>query len=106
MLADEDVAEMARALGARDLDSPHAVRIVLGHLHRVLVALVEGRPAAPTLELGLRGVERVLARAALEVAFASLWVAGRARPASALREGLTIRRIRLCRRAQCPSDEA
>eukprot|EP00966_Prymnesium_polylepis_P116272 2687446-Prymnesium_polylepis.1 len=56
------------AIPTGDLDTLQAVRCVERHVHTAHVALVERRPSAAAVKLGLGRVERVLASAAHKVA--------------------------------------
>src|SRR5690606_34309423 len=61
----EDMAQVRAAAGAAHLRAHHAVRAVLHQLHRVgVLRVVEGRPSAVRLELGLGGEQLGTAGAA------------------------------------------
>ena len=55
----EDMAEMAAAIGAMDLDAVHAVAAILRGADSALKRLVEARPAGAALEF-LAGLEQLL----------------------------------------------
>lgn len=65
----EHMTEMTSALGAHDFYPGHAEREILLRRDAATVALIECRPAATTLELAFRGIDRVATRGARKIAF-------------------------------------
>mmetsp|Transcript_38213 Transcript_38213/g.89839 ORF Transcript_38213/g.89839 Transcript_38213/m.89839 type:complete len:228 (-) Transcript_38213:53-736(-) len=86
LLSLEDVAQVAAAAAAHDLDAGHPHAFVGHRDHAALDDPVEGGPTAAAVELGGRRVERLLAARAHEVAVLGreLVVLARARPLGAL----------------------
>lgn len=56
----KDMPEMSTTLGTEDFIPDSSQTVIRFHPNTVLVAFVEGRPATPSIELGLPGVEGIV----------------------------------------------
>jgi hypothetical protein len=68
-LALKHMTEMTIAVGAKNLDAPHAKRGISDSVDCTFVALIERRPAAAAFKFRFSRVQRRLARAANEMSF-------------------------------------